>query len=138
MKMKAEELYELRIDARLTQKELATPPGVDQFLGRSKDSQITLCLSYRDSSSPAPLLSRSSGAYVNLQKVPMTGTSLAESLNMRNLTRFLWLGIARLMGKNTRKRRQYYILSGVVLKRLFPAFVIKSAFWGWLARPPGL
>jgi len=104
MKMKAEELYELRIDARLTQKELATHPGVDQFLGRSKDSQITLCLSYRDSSSPAPLLSRSSGAYVNLRKVPVTGTSPAESLNMRNLTRFLWLGIARLMGKKTSKR----------------------------------
>jgi len=104
MKMKAEELYELRIDARLTQKELATHPGVDQFLGRSKDSQITLCLSYRDSSSPAPLLSSSSGAYVNLRKVPVTGTSPAESLNMRNLTRFLWLGIARLMGKKTSKR----------------------------------
>src|SRR5262245_15703986 len=117
MKMKAEELYELRIDARLTQKELATHPGVDQFLGRLKDSQITLCLCYRDSSSPAPLLSRSSGAYVNLQKVPMTGTSLGESLNMRNLTRFLCLGIARLMGKNTRKRRQYYILSDVALSK---------------------
>ena len=99
MKMKAEELYELRIDARLTQKELATHPGVDQFLGRSKDSQITLCLSYRDSSSPAPLLSRSSGAYVNLHEAPMTGISVAKSLIMRNLTKFLWLGMSRLMGK---------------------------------------
>ena len=42
-------------------------------------------------------------SYVNLDKAPMTGTSLAESLIMRNLTRFLCLGIARLMGKNTRK-----------------------------------
>ena len=33
----------------------------------------------------------------------MTGSSLAESLIMRNLTRFLRLGIARLMGKKTRK-----------------------------------
>jgi hypothetical protein len=71
--------------------------------GRSKDRQITLFLSCCDSSSSAPLLSRASGAYVNLHKLPIRGTSLAESLNMRNLTRFLWLGIARLMGKNTRK-----------------------------------
>ena len=33
----------------------------------------------------------------------MTVTSLADWLIMRNLTRFLWLGIARLMGKKTRK-----------------------------------
>ena len=33
----------------------------------------------------------------------MTGTSVADSLIMRNLTRFLWLGIARLMGKNIPK-----------------------------------
>jgi len=82
--MKAEELYELRIGASVTQKALATHLGIDRRIAeRSKD--------------------RSSGAYVNLNKVPMTGTSLAESLNMRNLTRFLGLGIARLMGKNTPK-----------------------------------
>ena len=82
--MKAEELYELRIGARVTQKELATHLGIDRRIAeRSKD--------------------RSSGAYVNSDKVPMTGTSLAESLIMRNLTRFLWLGIARLMGKKTPK-----------------------------------
>ena len=45
-------------------------------------------------------------SYVNLQEAPMTGTSLAESLIMRNLTRFLWLGIARLMGKNIPKRNK--------------------------------
>src|SRR5262245_43342840 len=89
--MKAEELYELRIGARVTQKELAAHLGVDRRIAGQ-------------SSSPTPLLSRSSGAYVNLHKVPMTGTSLAESLSMRNLTRFLWLGIARLMGKKTHKR----------------------------------
>src|SRR5215468_12563906 len=82
--MKAEELYELRIGASVTQKALATHLGIDRRIaGRSKD--------------------RSSRAYVNLRKVPMTGTSPAESLNMRNLTRFLGLGIARLMGKNTPK-----------------------------------
>ena len=42
-------------------------------------------------------------SYVNLDKAPTTGSSLAESLIMRNLTRFLRLGIARLMGKNTPK-----------------------------------
>jgi hypothetical protein len=103
--MKAQELYELPIGARLTQKELAAHFGVDcPTVGRSEDSQITLCISYCDSSSLPPLLSRSSGlAYVNLYKVPMTGTSIAESLIVRNLTRFLRLGIARLMGKNTPK-----------------------------------
>jgi hypothetical protein len=82
MKMKAQELYELPIGARLTQKELAAHFGVDcPTVGRSEDSQITLCISYCDSSSPPPLLSRSSGlAYVNLYKVPMTGTCVAESL----------------------------------------------------------
>src|SRR5262245_5376524 len=85
VKMKA--LYELRIGASVTQKALATHLGIDRRIaGRSKD--------------------RSSGAYVNLHKVPMTGTSLAESINMRNLTRFLWLGIARLMGKNIPKRNK--------------------------------
>src|SRR5262245_5317864 len=88
--MKPEELYELRVGARVTQKELAAHLGVDRRIAGQ-------------SSSPTPLLSCSSGAYVNLHKVPMTGTSLAESINMRNLTRFLWLGIARLMGKRTRK-----------------------------------
>src|SRR5262249_39944648 len=84
MKMKAEELYELRIGASVTQKALATHLGIDRRIaGRSKD--------------------RSSGTYVNLHKVPMTGSSFAESLIMRNLTRFLWLGIACLMGKNTPK-----------------------------------
>jgi hypothetical protein len=82
--MKAEELYELRIGASVTQKALATHLGIDRRIaGRSKDL--------------------SSGAYVNLHKVPMTGTSLAGSLNMRNLTRFLLLGIARVMGKSTPK-----------------------------------
>jgi len=82
--MKAERLYELRIGDSVTEKELATHLGIDRRIaGRSKD--------------------RSSGAYVNVHKAPMTGTSLAESLIMRNLTRFLWLGIARLMGKNTPK-----------------------------------
>ena len=47
--MKAEELYELRIGARVTQKELATHLGIDRRIAeRSKD--------------------RSSGAYVNLHK----------------------------------------------------------------------
>src|SRR5262247_3015140 len=36
---------------------------------------------------------------------------------MRNLTRFLWLGIARLMGKKTPKGRQYYILSVIALPK---------------------
>jgi hypothetical protein len=98
VKMKPEELYELRIGARVTQKELAAHLGVDRRIAGQ-------------SSSATPLLSRSSGAYVNLHKVPMTGTALAESLNMRNLTRFLWLGIARLMGKKTPRGRQDYILS---------------------------
>src|SRR5215510_2742223 len=88
--MKPEELYELRVGARVTQKELAAHLGVDRRIAGQ-------------SSSPTPLLSRLSGVYVNLHKVPMTGTSLAESINMRNLTRFLWLGIARVMGKNTPK-----------------------------------
>ena len=88
--MKPEELYELRIGGKVTQKELAARLSVDRRIAGK-------------SSSPAPLLSRSSGAYVNLRKVPVTGTSPAESLNMRNLTRFLWLGIARLMGKKTPK-----------------------------------
>ena len=44
--------------------------------------------------------------YVNLEEVPVAGTSLTESLIMRNLTRFLWLGIARLMGKNIPKRNK--------------------------------
>jgi len=52
--------------------------------------------------------------YVNSHKAPMTGTSVADSLIMRNLTRFLWLGMCRLMGKNTPKGRQYYILSDVL------------------------
>gem|GEM_PF-5210180 len=121
--MKAEELYELRIGARLMQKELAAHLGVDRrMVGRSKDNQITRCISYCDSSTPPPLLSRSSGAYVNLHKVPMTGTSLAESINMRNLTRFLCLGIARLMAKNTPKRDKtisYQTLR--YRKRLYPS-----------------
>ena len=96
--MKAEELYELRIGGSLTQKALATYLGIDRRIaGRSKD--------------------RSSGAYVNLHEVPMTGTSVADSLIMRNLTRFLWLGIARVMGKNTSKRD--YILSDVGLVALY-------------------
>jgi DNA-binding XRE family transcriptional regulator len=105
MKMKVQELYELAIGASLTQKELAAHLGVDcRTVGRSEDSQITLCISYCDSSSPSPLLSRSSGlAYVNLHEAPMTGTCLAQSLIVRNLTTFLWLGIARLMGKKTPK-----------------------------------
>src|SRR5215831_17787970 len=87
MKMKAEELYKLRIGANVTQKALATHLSIDRRIAeRAKD--------------------RSCGAYVNLHKVPMTGTSLAESINMRNLTRFLWLGIARLMGKNIPKRNK--------------------------------
>src|SRR5215471_21521332 len=56
MKMKAEELHELRIGGSLTQKALATYLGIDRRIaGRS--------------SSPTPLFSRSSGAYVNLRKV---------------------------------------------------------------------
>src|SRR5262249_32031168 len=98
--MKPEELYELRIGARVTQKELAGHLGVDRRIAGQ-------------SSSATPLLSRSCGAYVNLHKVPMTGTALAGSLIMRNLIRFLGLGIARLMGKNTPKGRQYYILSDI-------------------------
>ena len=47
---------------------------------------------------PLPHLS-----YVNSDKAPMTGTSLAESVIVRNLTGFLGLGIARLMGKNIPK-----------------------------------
>src|SRR5215510_14385113 len=88
--MKPEELYELRIGARVMQKELAAHLGVDRRIAGQ-------------SSSTTPLLSRSSGACVNLHKVPMTGTALAGSLIMRNLPRFLWLGIARLMGKNIPK-----------------------------------
>ena len=88
--MKPEELYELRIAGKVTQKELATHLCVDRRIAGQ-------------SSSATRLLSRSSGAYVNLHKVPMTGTALAGSLIMRNLTRFLWLGIARLMGKNIPK-----------------------------------
>src|SRR5262249_50418654 len=102
VKMKPEELYELRIGGKVTQKELAARLSVDRRIAGK-------------SSSPAPLLSRSSGAYVNLHKVPMTGTSLAESLIMRNLIRFLRSGMSRLMGKNTPKGRQYYILSDVDL-----------------------
>jgi hypothetical protein len=41
--------------------------------------------------------------YVNSDKAPTTGTSVADSLIMRNLTRFLGLGIARFMGKKTHK-----------------------------------
>src|SRR5215510_15820077 len=100
--MKPEELYELRIGARVMQKELAAHLGVDRRIAGQ-------------SSSATPLLSRSCGAYVNLHKVPMTGTALAGSLIMRNLIRFLGLGIARLMGKNTPKGRQYYILSDIGL-----------------------
>jgi hypothetical protein len=89
--MKPEDLYQLRIGGKVTQKELAAHLSVDRRIAGK-------------SSSPTPLLSRSSGlAYVNLHKVPMTGTSLAEFLIMRNLTRFLWLGIARVMGKKTPK-----------------------------------
>jgi DNA-binding XRE family transcriptional regulator len=121
MKMKAEELYELPIGASLTQKELAAHLGVDcRTVGRSEDSQITLCISYCDSSSPSPLLSRSFGlAYVNLHKVPMTGTSIAESLIMRNLTSFLWLGIARLMGKNTPKSDKTISYQTLCLRLIF-------------------
>ena len=118
MKMKAEELYELRSGARLTQKGLAAHLGIDRRIVRlSEDSQITPWISYCDSSSPAPLLSRSSGAYVNLHKVPMTGTSIAESPIMPNLIRFLRSGMSRLMGKNTPKGRQYYILSVIALPK---------------------
>lgn len=99
--MKPEELYELRIGGKVTQKELAAHLSVDRRIA--------------EKSSSAPLLSRSSGAYVNLHKVPMTGTSLAESLIMRNLIRFLRFGMSRLMGKNTPKGRQYYILAGRAL-----------------------
>src|SRR5262245_26104936 len=100
--MKPEELYELRIGGKVTQKELATHLCVDRRIAGQ-------------SSSATRLLCRSSGAYVNLHKVPMTGTALAGSLIMRNLPRFLGLGICRLMGKNTRKRRQYYIYSVISL-----------------------
>ena len=96
--MKAEELYELRIGGSVTQKALATHLGIDRRIaGRSKD--------------------RSSGAYVNLHKVPMTVTSLAESINMRNLTRFLWLGIARLMGNIPKRNKtiSYQRLAGTFI-----------------------
>src|SRR5262245_52098322 len=97
--MKAEELYELRIGARLTQKALAAHLGVDRRIAaRSKD--------------------RSSGAYVNLYKVPMTGTSLAERLNMRNFEKIVRLGIAWAMEKNTPKSDKN-ILSDVALRPLF-------------------
>jgi hypothetical protein len=73
--MKTEEFHELRIGERLTQKELAAHLGVDRrTVGPSKDSQITLRSSHCDSSTAAPLLSYSSGAYVNLVKAPMTST----------------------------------------------------------------
>src|SRR5262249_38494228 len=113
MKMKA--LYELPIGARLTQKELAAH----------------LCVHRRiagQSSSPTPLLSRSSSAYVNLHKVPMTGTSVAESLNMRNLTRFLWLGIARLMGKKTSKRDNTISYQTLRLNVDFPPLLSNRLF----------
>src|SRR5262249_40245865 len=79
--MKPEELYELRIGARVTTWRRSA------MFGKGSGSQL----------SPTDL------TYVNSDKVPMIGTSVAESLNMRNLTRFLWLGIARLMGKKTYK-----------------------------------
>ena len=121
--MKPEELYELRIGGKVTQKELAAHLSVDRRIAGK-------------SSSPTSLLSRSSGlAYVNLHKVPMTGISIAESLIMRNLIRFLRSGMSRLMGKNTPKGRQYYLLSDATLKPRFSAFVIKSAVLGAL---PGL
>src|SRR5215510_14745305 len=118
--MKTEEFHELRIGERLTQKELAAHLGVDRrTVGPSKDSQITLRSSHCDSSTAAPLLSYSSGAYVNLVEAPLPSTSLAESLIMRNLIRFLRSGMSRLMGKNTPKGRQYYILSDIVCVRAF-------------------
>src|SRR5215475_6147306 len=65
---------------------------------------------------PLPELS-----YVNLHKGPMTGTSVAESLIMRNLTRFLWLGNARLMGKNTPKDDKTISYQSLrYRKRLYP------------------
>ena len=51
----------------------------------------------------------------------MTGTCVAESLIMQNLTRFLRLGIGRLMGKNTPKsdkntlRYDLYFAAGCVV-----------------------
>src|SRR5262245_30254093 len=81
MRMKVQELYDLRFGARVTSSRSA------MFGKRIWEPVI-----------PYPDLT-----YVNSDKAPMTGTSVAESLIMRNLTRFLRLGIARLMGKKTRK-----------------------------------
>src|SRR5262249_53813885 len=79
--MKPEELYELRIGTRVTTWRRSA------MFGKGSGSQL----------SPTDL------TYVNSAKAPMTGTSITDSLNLRNLTRFLWLGIARLMGKKTFK-----------------------------------
>jgi DNA-binding XRE family transcriptional regulator len=82
MKMKAEDLYELPIGASLSQEELAAHLGVDcRTVGRSEDSQITLCISYCDSSSPSPLLSRSSGlARSCAQKPRVTRKNLINAI----------------------------------------------------------
>jgi hypothetical protein len=105
-----EELYKLRMSPRLTKKELSAHLGVDRRMaGRSKDSQITLFLSCCDSSSSAPLLSRASGAYVNLHKLPIRGTSLAESLSMRNLTRFYGLVLLALWERTLVRMTRLYL-----------------------------
>ena len=82
MRMKVQELYGLRFGARVTSQKRSA-----MFGKRSCEPVI-----------PYPYFT-----YVNSDKAIMTGTSPAEWLIMRNLTRFLWLGIARLMGKNTPK-----------------------------------
>src|SRR5262249_25080037 len=81
MRMKVQELYDLRFGARVTSSRSA------MFGKRIWEPVI-----------PYPDLT-----YVNSDKAPMTGSSVAGSVIMRNLTRFLRLGIARLMGKKTRK-----------------------------------
>src|SRR5262249_23691424 len=83
--MKPEELYELRIGARVTSRKRAAMFGK------------RIC---------EPVIPYPNLTYVNSDKAPMTGSSLAGSLIMRNLTRFLWVGIARLMGKNNPKRNK--------------------------------
>jgi hypothetical protein len=99
MRMKVQELYGLRFGARVTSQKRCAMFGK------------RIC---------EPVIPYPYFTYVNSDKAPITGSSVAGSLIMRNLTRFLWLGIARLMGKKTHKRDKTISYQTLCLPPYFP------------------
>jgi hypothetical protein len=100
MRMKVQELYDLRFGAKVTSQK------------RSAMFWKRIC---------EPIIPYPYSTYVNSDEAPITRSSVTGSLIMRNLTGFLGLGIARLMGKKTRKRDNTISYQTLRLRPYFPA-----------------